>query len=974
MPPQDRAAAASGLRDIDEEGLRVDGGRIRRKTPLTAIPNVDHHSPPSHTSINCFAPSAWSQSACGSVVKPWRTSMNRISVTALSAIVLLLSACGGGGNEAASSVESLSAPGRATVAGVRTLAPSGAKVDVRLRAAKGPVDVWVSMDQEPVAGQQAKLAESAGVERARALSARGDSTASARALADHRRSVVAQQRGIAASVFQMGGTELGRVQMAHNAIAMRVDASELSRIAALPGVVRVRPVLHYQLDLSETVPYVGGTAVQNSGRDGSGVTVAVLDSGIDYAHRNLGGEGTAEAYAAAYGAGPSDPKNTTLDGLFPTAKVVAGFDFVGETWGIVNNAEVGVLTEDPDPIDLEGHGTHVADIIAGQSLDGAHKGVAPGAKLVAVKVCSAISSACNGVALLKGMDYALDPNGDGDMSDAVDVINLSLGSPYGQVEDDLTLAAINAVKLGVIVVASAGNSANRPYVTGSPSIGPGVISVAQTAVPSASAIPLQINAPAAIAGIYGNTQVLEFAPVGAGVTGDVAFIGRGCPAGSVAGTPDEDPYLTSPAGKVVLIDRGSCGVSLKVDRAAKAGATGVLIGLVAAGDAVGFSSAGGDTFVPSLVITRAVSSAIKAQLTAGQTVNVSISPAAAIPLVGSMASSSSRGPSMSAQTIKPEIGAPGASLSAEAGTGNGQTAFGGTSGAAPMVAGAAALMVQAHPKRSALQIKAMLMNSAETAVFTNPALVPGELAPITRIGAGELRVDRAVKLTAAAWNRRDQSATLSFGAVEAAQPLTVERRQLLRQRSGVHRHTELPLRERRHVGRGAGARAVERARACARPRTRQGDAGDRPDEADHLDPQRRFARWQRRSAERAGVRRLSDVHRRHGKAVRAVACVAAQGGEHRGQPGGAAALGRGRAGHQHRHRGGRLRCVLAHWNQPAPAACVAAQAGRQLRHHRSAIGGRALPAGGVDRWRWRSARVRDHHVWPQGASSVPGWV
>jgi minor extracellular serine protease Vpr len=701
--------------------------------------------------------------------------MNRISVTALSAIVLLLSACGGGGNEAASSVESLSAPGRATVAGVRTLAPSGAKVDVRLRAAKGPVDVWVSMDQEPVAGQQAKLAESAGVERARALSARGDSTASARALADHRRSVVAQQRGIAASVFQMGGTELGRVQMAHNAIAMRVDASELSRIAALPGVVRVRPVLHYQLDLSETVPYVGGTAVQNSGRDGSGVTVAVLDSGIDYAHRNLGGEGTAEAYAAAYGAGPSDPKNTTLDGLFPTAKVVAGFDFVGETWGIVNNAEVGVLTEDPDPIDLEGHGTHVADIIAGQSLDGAHKGVAPGAKLVAVKVCSAISSACNGVALLKGMDYALDPNGDGDMSDAVDVINLSLGSPYGQVEDDLTLAAINAVKLGVIVVASAGNSANRPYVTGSPSIGPGVISVAQTAVPSASAIPLQINAPAAIAGIYGNTQVLEFAPVGAGVTGDVAFIGRGCPAGSVAGTPDEDPYLTSPAGKVVLIDRGSCGVSLKVDRAAKAGATGVLIGLVAAGDAVGFSSAGGDTFVPSLVITRAVSSAIKAQLTAGQTVNVSISPAAAIPLVGSMASSSSRGPSMSAQTIKPEIGAPGASLSAEAGTGNGQTAFGGTSGAAPMVAGAAALMVQAHPKRSALQIKAMLMNSAETAVFTNPALVPGELAPITRIGAGELRVDRAVKLTAAAWNRRDQSATLSFGAVEAAQPLTVER-------------------------------------------------------------------------------------------------------------------------------------------------------------------------------------------------------
>ncbi len=699
--------------------------------------------------------------------------MNRLSVSMLGAAVIFLSACGGGGNEAASSAESLSAPGRATVAGVRAAAPANAKIDARLRTARGQVDVWVSMDQEAVAGQQAKLAESSGVERARALSARGESTASARALADHRRSVMAQQTGIAASLYQIGGKELGRVQMAHNAIAMRVDASQLSRIATLPGVTQVRPVLHYQLDLSETVPYVGGTTVQRSGRDGSGVKVAVLDSGIDYTHRNLGGAGTAEAYAAAYGADTTDPKTTTTDNLFPTDKVVGGFDFVGEAWPNCP-ADVDCRTEDPDPIDLEGHGTHVADIIAGKSLDGAHVGMAPGAKLVAVKVCSAVSSSCNGVALLKGVDYALDPNGDGDMSDSVDVINMSLGSPYGQVEDDLTLATTNAVKLGVIVVVSAGNSANKPYIVGSPSTAAGAISVAQTAVPSASAIPLQVNSPAAIAGIYGNTQTLDFAPAGAGVTGDVVFIGRGCPADSTVGTP-EDPYLASPAGKIALIDRGSCGISLKVDRAAKAGATGVLIGLVAAGDAVSFSFAGGDTFVPSLVITRTLSTSIKAQLTAAQTVNVSISPAAAIALAGSMASSSSRGPSMSAQTIKPEIGAPGASLSAEAGTGNGQTAFGGTSGAAPMVAGAAALMVQAHPNRSALQIKAMLMNSAETAVFTNPALVPGELAPITRIGAGELRVDRAVKLTSAAWNRRDQSAALSFGAVEAAQPVTVER-------------------------------------------------------------------------------------------------------------------------------------------------------------------------------------------------------
>jgi subtilisin family serine protease len=519
------------------------------------------------------------------------------------------------------------------------------------------------------------------------------------------------------------------------------------------------------LDLSETVPYVGGAAAQASGRTGAGVKVAVLDSGIDYTHRNLGGAGTAAAYAAAYGTSTSDPKNTTLDGLFPTAKVVAGYDFVGEDWP--NSPE----KPDPDPIDLEGHGTHVADIIAGKSLDGTHKGMAPNASLVAVKVCSAVATSCSGVALLQGMDFALDPNGDGNIEDAVDVINMSLGSSYGQIEDDLTLAATNAVKLGVVVVVSAGNSANRPYIVGSPSTGLGVISVAQTQTPSATAVPLVVNAPAAIAGVYTNTQTLDFAPIGAGVTGDVAFYGRGCPAGSVAAGSPADPVVTNPAGKIALIDRGGCAVSLKVDKAVSEGATGVLIGLVAGGDAVAFSFGGGTNFKPSLVIQQSLSNAIKGQLATG-VVNVSISNAAAVPLIGGIVASSSRGPSISLQHIKPEIGAPGASVSAEAGTGTGETAFGGTSGAAPMVSGAAALLVEAFPKYSPDRIKALLMNSAETVIFTNQALLPGELAPITRVGAGELRVDRALALTSLAWNQAQKSASLSFGAIEVDRTIT----------------------------------------------------------------------------------------------------------------------------------------------------------------------------------------------------------
>ena len=273
----------------------------------------------------------------------------------------------------------------------------------------------------------------------------------------------------------------------------------------------------------------------------------------------------------------------------------------------------------------------MADIIAGKSADGTHVGMAPGAKLLAHQGLQRRRDVLQRHRAAAGIDFALDPNGDGNLGDAADIINLSLGSDYGQIEDDLTAALEDAVDLGVVVVASAGNGSNKPYVVGSPSIGPGVISVAQTQVPSAVAIPLVVNSPASIAGVYGNTATVEWAPIGAGVTGDVAFIGRGCPAGSVAPGSPADPILSSPAGKIALIDRGACSVSLKVDCAVDNGAIGVLIGLVAPGDAVSFSFGGGDSFVPTLVIQQSLSNAIKAQLNAAQTVNVSISPACGDP-------------------------------------------------------------------------------------------------------------------------------------------------------------------------------------------------------------------------------------------------------------------------------------------------------------------------------------------------------
>ena len=581
----------------------------------------------------------------------------------------------------------------------------------------------------------------------------------------HKANLDTKQQALLGQLQALGGVQTARLTKALNAIVIQIDASKIAAVSKLAGVKSVRAVGRYETSLTETVQHITADQVQNLGFDGTGIRVAVMDSGIDYTHRNLGGPGTDEAYTAAYGTATSDPANTTRDGLFPTAKVVEGIDFVGEAW------PNGPRTTDPDPIDLEGHGTHVADIIGGLI------GVAPGASLIAIKVCSAVASSCNGVALLLGTDYILDPNGDDDISDAVDVVNLSLGSDYGQKEDDLSAALGNAAQLGVIVVASAGNGANRPYKVGSPSTQPEIISVAQTSVPSAKTYPLVVNINGADT-VIRNTNTVPFAPITDGFTGAVVYVGRGCPGQAElpgASLATADAYLASPAGKIALIDRGACAVSEKIDRAAKAGAVAVLVANNVSGDPPSFSQGVGDTFVQTVILTLADGTTIKTALAAGKTVTATVSTAVAVPLINSMVASSSRGPSFSYSAIKPDIGAPGASVSAVAGSGTGEEPFGGTSGAAPMVSGVMALLRQKYPTRLPAELKALIMNTGETDIQVNPATRPGYLAPITSIGGGEVRAIRAVNANTAAWDTAYEAGSLSFGYHSVSQPITLTR-------------------------------------------------------------------------------------------------------------------------------------------------------------------------------------------------------
>ncbi len=543
--------------------------------------------------------------------------------------------------------------------------------------------------------------------------------------------LVAEQAAFVARVQAAapGATVLGSTQLVLNAVFLEVDAAQVAQVASDVAVARVAEIGEYHTDLTETVPYIGAAALQGLGVSGAGIRIAVIDSGVDYTHANFGGAGTVAAYVDAYGASAADPRNKTTDGLFPTSKVVGGFDFVGELW------PNGALAPDPDPIggpDLStfgGHGTHVAHIIGGNN------GVAPGVALYAYKACSTPASSCSGLALIQSMEAAVDPNGDGNTSDAVDIINMSLGANYGQpFDDDLSTAVDNATEIGVLTVAAAGNGSDKPYVQGSPGGAKTAISVAQTHVPSATAQLMRIVSPAATPADRGSVFQTWSGALAATIEGAVLF-----PAANPLGC---NPFAAgSLAGRVVLVNRGVCSASLKIQNIQAGGGILGIIGFVDGSAPFAFAFGGG---VPPTIPGFAINLNDANTIRAGSTVR--FDPANRFALIGSMVSTSSRGPSFEDHRIKPDIGAPGQSVSAQSGTGNGTAAFGGTSGATPMVAGSAALLLQLNPAATPDQVKQMLINTADSSM-TAPAavasVIPDSLAPVSRIGGGEVRVDRA---------------------------------------------------------------------------------------------------------------------------------------------------------------------------------------------------------------------------------------
>ncbi len=241
------------------------------------------------------------------------------------------------------------------------------------------------------------------------------------------------------------------------------------------------------LGLSTSVPFIGAQHVWNGLPGGIGpykgdnIRIGIIDSGIDYHHADFGGTGLLADYQANDRVSPN--------AFYPNAKVVGGIDFAGDAYTGGN-----VPLPDPNPTDCVGHGSHVAGIAAGYGVNadgttytGAYDdttnfssfrigpGVAPKAQLYSLRVFGCGGS--TGLTVL-GIEWAMDPNGDNDMSDHLDVINMSLGSQFGSPANTTAMASDNAALVGVIVVASAGNSGDTYFITGAPGVSGRTISTA----------------------------------------------------------------------------------------------------------------------------------------------------------------------------------------------------------------------------------------------------------------------------------------------------------------------------------------------------------------------------------------------------------------------------------------------------------------------------------------------------------------
>jgi subtilisin family serine protease len=547
-----------------------------------------------------------------------------------------------------------------------------------------------------------------------------------------------------------------------------LDPRAVAFLERAPEVAGVYPVrVTYPASASSSLIEKGGLAAGVASRpelglpgfDGRGVTIALLDTGVDANHPYVLGQ------------------------------VANGYDVVGDT------RDAGARASPEDPTRLERHGTQMAGLLVGSEGPAKMSGVAPAATVLPIRVAGWQREAGGRWAvygrsdqLVAGLERAVDPNLDGVALDAARIALVGVAEPFAAFEDSPAARAVaGALRLDMLVVAPAGNDGLAGPGYGSIS-GPGGSRAALTvgaadlrdssaSVRVVSRVGLgilfdrRVPLAGAVAPTSGRTLPLSAPRLGS------AELTQGAP-------PRLDEFFTDTglslvAGRAALVPAGS-DPGYAAAQAVKAGASVVVL----YGDTLPSGGIGLDdgVTVPVVGVPEAVGRRLADEVADGRAALVSVGEASseASPTAGGVAPFSSRGLAFDG-FVKPDLVAPGVGLltsdpgKAEDGSAR-YSSLSGSSAASAIVAGSAAVLAQARPELDASALKGLLAGSARLLAHESVAAQGAGLLDLGSASAGE---------TAAL------PTTLSFGRATRREGWHATRRLVLRNLSSRRLRIEL---------------------------------------------------------------------------------------------------------------------------------------------------------------------------------------
>ena len=414
---------------------------------------------------------------------------------------------------------------------------------------------------------------------------------------------------------------------------------------------QLEPQSEIRTYLQRSTPFVGIDIPRMDGIDGSGIKVAVIDTGVDFNHPDLFGWG-------------------------PEGKVIGGFNFIHEG---------------RPPLDTNGHGTQVAGVIA---ADGEIEGVAPKAKILAYKV-SEDGEGVSSELIIRAIEKAIE--------DEVDIINISLG--VNKTNMKIERAVNLALEKEIFVVTAAGNDGPELKTIGSPGRNFGSVTVGATYnnLNSSLVATLQIDEkPYTVIPMVGSSKLEE------AITGKIVFGNYG-KVEDFEGIDAKNAIVIVERGSDV--EEELLYFSIKEKNAARAGAKALIVYNDKQGIFLGelihqFVETGYMPQIPVVSIDREEGLEIIESLKENSkgVMHLFYNP----DFVGHF---SSRGP-VSPFYIKPEIVAPGAYINTTQNNA-GYNFTSGTSYAAPHVSGAAALLLQKNPEIHHHEIKSILLTTVK---------------------------------------------------------------------------------------------------------------------------------------------------------------------------------------------------------------------------------------------------------------------